>query len=152
MIKVSYTVQINAPVAQVYDRMLGLSDISTYESWTKLFNPTSSWEGSWDKGSKIYFIGFDDKGNKGGMVSEIAENKPCEFVSIRHIGMLQDGKEITTGKEVESWAGSLENYTFEVQGHITQVTVELDTAEDFVSHMDKTYPKALEALKETCEV
>ena len=34
---------------------------------------------------------------------------------------------------------------------ITEVTVDLDTSEDFVDYMNQTYPKALEKLKEICE-
>jgi len=52
------------------------------------FNSTSDFEDSWDKGSKIYFTGTDEKGKKGGMVSEIADNIAGKFVSIRHYGIL----------------------------------------------------------------
>ena len=104
MKKLQFQVQINEPSAKVYDVMLGVSNKSTYEQWTLLFNPTSTYEGSWNKGSKILFVGIDEKGKKGGMVSEIAENTPNLFVSIRHFGVLQDYKEISVGPEVEKWA------------------------------------------------
>ena len=42
--------------------MLGINSISTYKEWTSLFNPTSTYEGSWDKGSKMLFVGVDEKG------------------------------------------------------------------------------------------
>jgi hypothetical protein len=83
MKKLQFNVKINAPVSKVYDVMLGISNKTTYEQWTALFNPTSSYEGSWSKGSKILFIGTDEKGEKGGMVSEIADNIPNRFVSNR---------------------------------------------------------------------
>ncbi len=142
---------INAPATKVYDIMLGLSSKSTYEGWTTLFNPTSSYEGSWDKGSKILFLGVDEKGEKGGMVSRIIENSPNRFVSIQHYGLLQGGKEITEGPEVDKWANGLENYTFEENKGATTVTVDLDTTEEFEEYMNGTYPKALEKLKELCE-
>src|SRR5690606_40274916 len=109
MKKLQFSVNIQAPVAKVYDTMLGSSSKSTYEQWTSLFNPTSSYEGSWNKGSKILFIGVDEQGEKGGMVSRIAENIPNRFVSIQHYGLLTAGKEITEGPEVEKWANGLEN-------------------------------------------
>lgn len=151
MKKVQYKVDINAPVSKVYDVMLGLKDKSTYEEWTALFNPTSSYEGSWEKGSKIYLVGIDDKGERGGMVSRIADNIPNQFVSIEHYGMLKGDQEITEGPEVEQWANSQENYTFEEVDGTTKLTVELDTAEDFEAYMNKTYPNALNKLKEICE-
>jgi uncharacterized protein YndB with AHSA1/START domain len=151
MKKLQFTTTINAPLERVYDCMLGISNKSTYEQWTALFNPTSSFEGSWEKGSKILFVGTDEQGKKGGMVSEIAENIPNKFVSIRHYGIVKDDKEITTGPEVEKWAGGFENYSFEENGGMTTVTVDLDTTEDFTDYMNQTYPKALGKLKEICE-
>ena len=72
-----------AGVAKVYETMLGLNNKSTYEYWTAEFNPTSTYEGNWEKGSKILFVGVDENGKKGGMVSEIEEHKPASFISIR---------------------------------------------------------------------
>lgn len=86
MTKLQFKVSINAPVSKIYDIMLGISNKSTYEQWTAIFNPTSSYEGNWDKGNKILFIGVDEKGEKGGMVSKIVENIPNQFVLIQHYG------------------------------------------------------------------
>ena len=151
MKKLQFKVSINAPAKKVYDLMLGISNKSSYEQWTTMFNPTSTYEGSWDKGSKILFVGTDEKGEKGGMVSEINDNIPEHFVSIRHYGLLKDNAEITEGPEVEKWANGFENYTFEENKGITTVTVDLDTTEDFLDYMNKTFPKALAKLKEVCE-
>jgi hypothetical protein len=91
----------------------------------------------------------DDKGEKGGMVSRIAENTPNQFVSIQHYGLLKADKEIIEGPEVEKWANGLENYTFEESNGTTTVTVDLDTTEDFLDYMmNQTYPGALQKLKE----
>ena len=143
--------RINAPVKKVYDVMLGISNKSTYEQWTALFNPTSTYDGSWIKGSKILFIGTDEKGDKGGMVSEIFNNIPNSFISIRHYGLLKGNVEIIEGPEVEKWANGFENYTFEEENGTTTVTVDLDTTEEFLDYMNQAYPKALEKLKEICE-
>ena len=151
MKKLKFAVSIDAPAKKVYDVMLGINNKSTYEQWTALFNPTSSYEGSWNKGSKMLFIGTDEKGEKGGMVSEIADNIPNRFISIRHYGLVQGNAEITDGPEVEKWANGFENYTFEENNKVTKVTVDLDTTEDFVDYMSETYPKALDKLKELCE-
>lgn len=151
MKKLQFKISINAPTNKVYDTMLGISNKSTYERWTALFNPTSTYEGSWAKGSKILFVGTDDKGEKGGMISEIADNIPNRFISIRHYGLLQANKEITDGPEVEKWANGFENYTFEENNGTTMVIVDLDTTEDFLGYMNETYPKALDKLKEICE-
>ena len=151
MEKIQFKVNINAPAGKIYDLMLGISDKSTYEQWTALFNPTSTYEGSWDKGIKMLFLGVDEKGEKGGMVSEIVDNQPNRFVSIRHYGLLKAGLEVTDGPEVEKWANGFENYTFEENNGTTTVTVDLDTTEEFLDYMNENYPKALDKLKEICE-
>lgn len=151
MEKLQFKVSIQAPVAKVYDMMLGISNIATYEQWTFLFNPTSTYEGNWEKGSKILFIGVDEKGEKGGMVSRIAENLLNRFISIQHYGLLKGDLEVTEGEDVEKWANGFENYTFEDNNGSTTVIVNLDTVEDFVDYMNEHYPMALEKLKEICE-
>lgn len=151
MKKLHFKKDINASAEKVYNAMLGMSNIETYEQWTSEFNLTSTYEGSWEKGSKIYFIGTDENGKRGGMVSEIADNIPFQFVSIRHYGILDGENEITEGAEVEKWAGGLENYSFEENNGVTTVTVDVDAMEDYIDFFNKTFPKALDKLKEIVE-
>ena len=99
----------------------------------------------------MLFVGVDEKGEKGGMVSRIVENIPNQFVSIQHYGLLKADNEITEGPEVEKWANGFENYTFKENNGVTDVTVDLDTTEDFTDYMNESYPKALNKLKELCE-
>jgi uncharacterized protein YndB with AHSA1/START domain len=139
---------INAPVEKVYTTMLAEK---TYREWTAEFNPTSRYRGSWDKGSKILFIGTDKDGIEGGMVSRIKENIPNKFLSVEHLGLLQGDKEITSGKEVEGWAGALESYTFIAANGGTRLVIEMDSNNDFKSYFKETWPKALNKLKEICE-
>lgn len=151
MEKLQFQIAIDAPATKVYDFMLGINSRSTYEQWTSLFSPTSTYEGNWDKGSKILFIGVDNQGRKEGLVSRIAENIPNQFVSVQHYGLLKADQEITEGPEVEKWANGFENYSFEENNGTTTVTVDLDTTVDFIGYMNQTYPKALDRLKEICE-
>ena len=151
MKKLQFKIEINATAQKVYETMLGLNDKKTYEHWTSAFNPTSTYEGSWQKGSKILFVGCDENGKKGGMVSKVEENEPAKFVSILHYGFLDGENEITTGEQVEKWAGGHENYTFQASNELTILTVDIDTIEDYLDYFNKTYPKALNKLKEISE-
>lgn len=151
MKKLQFKKEIKASSQRDYETMLGLKDKSTYEFWTSAFNPTSTFEGSWDKGSKILFVGLDENGKKGGMVSEIVAHQPAKFVSIRHYGFLDGDKEITTGEQVEKWAGGHENYSFEENNGNTTVTVDLDTIEEYLDYFNNTYPAAMDKLKQISE-
>jgi len=151
MKKLRFTIKIQAPVSKVYDSMLGISNKTSYEEWTAKFNPTSTYEGSWEKGSKMLFIGTDQKGKKAGMVSEIFDLIPNQFVSIRHYGLVQNDEEITSGPQVEKWANGFENYSFQEIDGSTSVTVDLDTSEEYIDYMNHAFPNALKQLKEFCE-
>jgi hypothetical protein len=151
MKKLQFKKEINASAQKVYETMLGLPDKSSYEFWTSAFNPTSSYEGSWGKGNKIYFIGVDENGKKGGIVSEIEEYQPAKIISIRHYGFLEGDTEITTGEQVEKWAGGHENYSYQENNGVTTVTVDLDTVDEYLDYFNNTYPKALDKLKEISE-
>lgn len=151
MQKLQFKKEINASAQKVYETMLGLKDKATYEYWVATFNPTSTFEGSWGKGSKIRFVGTDENGKKAGMVSEIEENKPADFVSILHYGFLDGDTEVTTGEQVEKWAGGHENYTFEENNGVTTVTVDMDTIDEYLDYFNSTYPKAMDKLKEISE-
>lgn len=50
MEKLQFKISINAPVAKTYDFMLGINNKSTYQQWTSLFIPTSSYEGKLGQG------------------------------------------------------------------------------------------------------
>ena len=133
----------------VYEMML--SD-SGYRQWTAAFNETSHFKGSWEDGSKMLFLGCDAEGNLAGMVSTIKTNKPNKFISIEHIGEFKDGKEIVSGPDVEQWAGSLENYTYneDPQGTLLKIDM-IGKFGDFTDYFNDTWPKALQKLKEICE-
>ncbi|MBD1425789.1 SRPBCC family protein [Sphingobacterium arenae] len=148
MKKLEYKINIEAPKEVVYEKMLGRA---TYKQWTSLFNPTSDFEGGWNKGDKIRFIGISEEGKKEGMLAQIAENIPNEYVSIRHYGLVDGNSEITEGPAVEAWAPSFENYTFLEDQGITTVVVEVDTNEEYFEYFNEAWPKALNKLKEISE-
>lgn len=144
-----FEINIKASVEKVYSAML---DEKIYMEWTSVFNPTSHFKGTWAKGSRIHFLGVSSEGKTEGMIGVVKENIPNKFVSIEYIGMLMDGKEITSGLELEGWIGAHENYTFSTANGMTLLTVDLDVNNQFKSYFLETYPKALEKLKSICEL
>ncbi|MCJ7757011.1 MAG: SRPBCC domain-containing protein, partial [Gillisia sp.] len=139
---------INANAKKVFETML---DKKQFAVWTAEFNPELHFIGSWEKGSEIIFLGTDEDGNMGGMVSRVKENIPNKFISIEHLGLVQNGKEITSGPEVEGWTGAMEDYTFKEENGKTLVSVDVDVNQEFKSYFLKTWPKALKKLKAICE-
>lgn len=149
MKKFETSIHINAPKEKVWDTMLGKD---TYQEWTKPFNPTSRFEGDWSEGSKILFLGTDENGeNEGGMVSRIAKNVPYEYLSIEHLGIIQNGVEDTTSEKATSWAPAFENYTFTEKDGGTEVSIDQDLDEQYMEMFANMWPPALQKLKELAE-
>ncbi len=142
-----FTTLINAPREKVWHTML---DDKTYREWTAAFNAGSYYEGSWEQGSKILFLSGEGE-HKGGMVSRIAESRKPEFVSIEHLGVMIDGKEMLDDPQFKDWAGAHENYAFAEKDGGTELTVNLDTTEEMAAEMKGMWDKALVALKDLCE-
>lgn len=143
-----FEIEIFADNEKVYSNML---DDKYYREWTAAFNPSSRFEGNWEKGSKILFFGENPDGTQGGMVSRIRANIPGCYVSIEHLGMISNGEEITSGNEVDAWSGAMENYSFTEKDGMTRVAVDVDVTPEFVEYFMGTWPDALTALKSICE-
>lgn len=139
-----YSISIQAPREAVWAAMLGPD---TYRAWTAPFCEGSYYEGSWNTGDRIRFL---TPGGEG-MSSVIADSRPPEFLSIRHLGTVKDGVEDTTSAAAAAWAAALENYTLTQVGDTTEVSVEVEMTPDFEAFMDEAWPKALAKLRSICE-
>jgi hypothetical protein len=144
MKKLEFSIVIQAPRAKVWETMLA---DATYREWTSLFCEGSYYEGSWEQGQRIRFLGPGGSG----MASVIAENRPHEYLSIKHLGMVSGGVEDTESDKVKSWSGALENYTFLPAGEGTELKIDLDVEADWEQFMLGAWPKALGKLKSLCE-
>lgn len=144
MKQLQFTTLIEAAPGQVWETLLGPV---TYRIWTAAFTEGSYFEGTWAKGERMRFLA--PGGN--GMVSEIAELRPQEFLSIKHLGEIKNGVEDTESEAVRSWTPCFENYTLTPAGAATELRVDMDMAEAFEEYMAGTWPKALSLLKALCE-
>lgn len=144
MQKLQFEVLIDAPVTTVFNTMLTQN---TYRDWTSPFCEGSYYEGLWQAGEKIKFLSPSGEG----MVSEIAEHRPNQFTSIRHLGTIANGVEDTCSAAVLAWAPAYENYTFTTEAGGTRITVDQDVMDEYAAYMHEVWPKALDRLKKICE-
>jgi uncharacterized protein YndB with AHSA1/START domain len=142
-----FKIRIDAPKEKVWNI---LWNDSTYRQWTAPFAQGSRAETDWKKGSKALFL---DSKNQG-MVSTIVENKPNEFMSIKHLGVIKDGVEDYDSAESRDWAGGLENYTLKSVDGGTELVIDMSAnniPQEFIDYFAKTWPLALNKLKELAE-
>lgn len=142
--RLQWSIDLAAPSSRVYQVLI---DPEGYREWTSAFGEGLYFEGSWQEGQRIRFLTPDGHG----VISEIAENRPNEFISIRHLGYIDDdGVEDTSSEAILAWAPAYENYTFTATPLGTKLTVDQDMTDDFES-MPEAWPKALAKLKALCE-
>lgn len=144
MKKIHSEITINAPAQKVWDTMLAGE---TYRKWTSAFAEGSHYKGSWKQGEKMLFL--DPEGT--GMVSVVAELRPHEFISLKHIGIIQDGIEDTESEEAKKWAPAFENYTFEEVNGKTKLSIDMDILDEFEEMFTEMWDNALIKLKALAE-
>lgn len=149
MLKLHLIAEIYAPREKVWNTML---EDETYRLWTKPFNQDSHFDGSWEEGSKMRFLGSGKEGQgEMGMVSVIKENRVHEFLSIEHLGQIVNGVEDTESSDVKKWGGALENYTFRDKENGTELLIDMDIDENEQVVMDQAWKESLEILTELAE-
>ncbi len=145
MEKMKFKISIDAAKEKVWET---LWNDTTYRIWTAIFSPGSRVETTWKEGSKVLFL----NGENEGMVSKILAKKDNEFMSFQHLGMVdKDGNEDTESDQVKAWAGTLENYYLRSVNGGTEVSIEMDVADNYKDYFKKTWPSALQKLKELAE-
>ncbi len=141
----TYSIEIAAPAKKVWETMLNKD---TYEQWVSRSWPSSSYDGQWNKGAKIKFIGP----NGAGTLAELVEFKPYEEVLARHIALLgPNGEEDRTSDTALGWIGIAEGYKFAETNGKTTLTVTIETKPQWRDMFDEGWPGALEDLKRITE-
>ncbi len=146
MQKQTYQIEINAPASAIWDAII---NPKKYRIWTYAFNKDSHFDGSWNKGDKIHFIGRDEEtGEMHGMVSQIEESDLHQFVSIKHLGVLNNGKEDFESEMAKSWSPAYENYTFSpTESGATLFKAEVDLQEEYAEMFEEMWANGLKLLK-----
>ncbi|PNI08108.1 ATPase [Arthrobacter sp. AFG7.2] len=149
MEKLRFEVRINAPAQTVWATML---DDATYREWTSAFNETGSYyEGDWNQGSEIRFLGPEEEGSVGGMIAIVEESRPHEFISLRYLGQIVRGEDDRTSDAAKEFIGAHENYSFTESDGVTTVEVELESEDDWADMLNEAWPVALAKLKDLAE-
>lgn len=142
--RIQFTTTIKASAAVVWHH---ITSVESYRHWTSAFAEGSTFQGSWDTGSKIRFLAPSGDG----MVSEIADSRRNEFISIRHLGFISNGIADTTSDAIRSWAPAYENYSLLPAPEGTKMVVDQDVAAEWEEHLSEAWPKALHLLSGLCE-
>ena len=142
--RLEFSIDIKAERSTIWK---ALWDEDSYREWAGVF-----FEGSyavtdnWKEGSKVHFLGP----NLSGIYSIIEKHIPDKIIRFRHIGNVLGGKEQPLDNKTKKWSGATEIYTI-IEGKDTHtLAVEIDVLDEHLEFMTKTFPKALEKVKNNC--
>lgn len=139
-----YNITINAPKDKVWN---ALWEDANYRKWTSAFTEGSYAISDWKEGSAIQFLGPDGHG----MFSRISKRVENEYMEFTHLGTLKDRKEQPEDEETRKWKGAKESYTLKETKGTTELSVSVDAVDEYASHFEESFPKALQLVKEIAE-
>ena len=140
-----FKIDIAASPKKVWDTMLNKE---TYEEWVSVSWPGSTYNGNWNQGSNIKFTGP----GQGGTMATIVENRPYEYLLVKHVAVLtKDGEEDRDSEMAKGWVGSTEAYEFKEKNGKTELKVVINTNPDWEKMFTDGWPAALNKLKEISE-
>nr|WP_288934111.1 SRPBCC domain-containing protein [uncultured Allomuricauda sp.] len=140
----TYKIEIQAGKDKVWE---SLWDKENYTKWTKPFSEGLYIETeSFSEGSEIRF--FAPNGDA--MISKIINLQPREYVAFEHLSMMQNGEISSFNKDGET-NQFFESYRLIDNESSITLVAKVNTLESEEKSMDKTFPKALQIVKELSE-
>ncbi|MEJ1222926.1 hypothetical protein [Sediminicola sp. 1XM1-17] len=142
--RLHFSIDIKAEKSEIWN---ALWDESSYRAWASVFFDGSyAITDHWKEGSTVKFLAPDQSG----IYSIIEKHIPNTIMKFKHIGKVEHGKEQPLDDETKKWSGTTEMYTLtEGKDHCT-LTVDIDVLEEHLDFMTKTFPMALEKIKNNC--
>lgn len=142
--RLHFSIDIQAEKTKIWE---ALWNDDSYRDWASVF-----FEGSyaltdhWKEGSQVLFLAPDQSG----IYSLIEKHIPNHMIQFKHIGNVVKGKEQPLDEETKKWSGTTEIYTLTEGSNCHTLTVEIDVLEEHLEFMNRTFPKALETIKNNC--
>ncbi|MBU3661499.1 MAG: hypothetical protein FGM14_16665 [Flavobacteriales bacterium] len=140
-----FKISISATAEKVWD---SLWEIENYKKWTSVFCDGSYYKtNDFSQGNKIHLLAP----NGGGMYSILEKIVENETLVFKHLGELKNFEEQPNDEATQGWSNALESYELKQKGNEIELTVQVETVEEYVAHMNKTFPLALQELKNISE-
>lgn len=146
--KLNKSIDIRASRERIWQVLTGQEE---FRDWASAFMPGSYYEGTWNVGDTLRFLGPSPDGSVGGMITKVVEHTPGEHILCLHYGGVQDGKDVFSGPEFEEWIGSTEEYRLTGGPDVHTLAISNDVPESFVSMFSTSWEQALARIKELAE-
>jgi hypothetical protein len=143
MKNLKFATTINAPKEKVWNILF--TD-ENYPKWAEVFCEGSNAKTNWKEGSDVEFT----TPNGEGIFSKITQKIPNRLMVFKHLGIIENGKRIRDARS-KQWENALESYKLQEHDGKTELAVSVDTIDEYSAYFNKTFPKALNKIKELSE-
>ncbi len=139
--RLHFSIEIKAEKSKIWN---ALWNEDSYRDWAGVF-----FDGSyvvtenWKEGTKVLFLSPDQSG----IYSIIEKHIPNELMRFKHCGPVVNGKEQSVDDDEIAWSGATEKYTLTEGTNFNTLSVDIDVLDEHLDFMKKTFPKALEKVK-----
>ena len=142
--RLQFSIKIKAGKTEIWK---ALWNDSSYRDWANVFSEGSyAVTNNWEEGSKVLFLSPDQSG----IYSIIQTHIPNNVMMFKHIGNVLKGKVQAVDDNTRKWSGATEIYTLTEGADYNTLTVDIDVLDEHLDFMKKTFPKALEKIKNNC--
>lgn len=117
-----------------------LTDKKSYEKWTTVFSPNSTYEGIMALNEELLFT----DGSGSGMAAKVKVFEPGKHIAFGFVGEVVDGK-LEAYKTENS---GIEEYILEDLNGKTKLTVHVDILDEYYQMMDEMWDNAIVKFKE----
>ncbi len=145
MQNLTFKIKINAPAEKVWKY---LWELENYTKWNSVFGAGNYYKTeNFLQGNKIHLLTPSGDGMYS-ILEKIVEN---ELLVFKHLGELENFEEQPIDENTQEWTNALESYELKPLENETELTVQVETVEEYVDHMNRTFPLALQELKKIIE-
>lgn len=143
--KLEFSIEIAVTPERLWEYLWGKK---AYTDWMSVFSKGSYYETiTFETGQSIKLLTPEGHGMYG--VLEVVQ-EPVQVI-FKHLGYLALFEAVPFESLDQSWTFAFESYTLQETVTGTKLTVEVDTASEYLETMNRLFPKALLRLKDLAE-
>ncbi len=135
MTPLEYKTEISASSEKIWD---ALCNKESYTEWSG----GNRYEGNWTEGTEMKFL--DPKNN--GMYNLVERHTPDRELTMKHLGWIYDGN-----SDPQDWTDSRISYLLQPNDFVSELTVKVNSLDEFVDFYNGYIPKILQKIKEIAE-
>ncbi len=137
MTNLHYKIILNNNVEYVFDKLFAKAE---YKEWTRVFNPSSDYDGILGLGEEIFFKDADNNG----MLSKVSKYEVNKVIEFSYLASVEEG--VKTEFEDRS---NFERYTFtSLQDEMVMIDVDLNIPDEYLEMFEDMWAQAIVLIQD----